>query len=96
MTAAEIETAFAAVPTEDRTRLLSRLAQIHGEDPNVAPKLTPEQIAEVSRRSEEVARGEAELVSVEETFARADAIIEEARRRQESGDAAEGGLADAA
>ena len=68
-TAAEIETALLALPPEEREPLMERVWQKHLDDPAVGPYLTPEQVALVNRRAEEVERGEVELGSIEQTTA---------------------------
>ena len=53
-----LEAALMALPADDRGALLKRATRRHGEDPAVAPKLTPEQIALVNERAAQVERGE--------------------------------------
>ena len=65
-TAAEIETALLALPPEEREPLMERVWRKHLEDPAVGPYLTPEQVALVNRRAEEVERGEVELIEMDE------------------------------
>ena len=68
-TPAEIEAAFLALPADQREPLLERVWQKHWEDPANAPPLTPEQVAELDRRTEEVERGEGDLIDWRESVA---------------------------
>ena len=94
-TPAEIEAALMALPPDDRGALLARATRRHGEDPAVAPRLTPEQIALVNERAAQVERGEGreDWLTHEEVMAGLHEIVEAARRRQEQ---ELGGLSDAA
>ena len=109
MTPVEFEIAFAALPREERDVLLDRLREVHKREPREHPYLTPEQIALVNRRAEEVERGDGRTVSAEEGVAGLseairrvgagedpDAVLAELRARRDAGWRREQELADAA
>ena len=86
-TAAEIQALYLSLPLDRRDALLRRLHDLRATPPDY-PRMTPEQVAEVARRSEAVERGEAVFVSEEETRRRSREIIDHYHRLQEGGDAA--------
>ena len=65
--AGHVEGWFMVLEQSDRVPLLARLARLNDEFPEPAPRMTPEQVAMIDRRAEEVDRGEVELSSIEET-----------------------------
>lgn len=65
----EIEAEIRALPREDRAILLEVLASTLREDLDDVPEISPEWMAEIHRRREEIRRGEAELIDEEDVFA---------------------------
>ena len=66
-TPAEIEAALFAMPPDERDELLENMRQRHADEMGYVPHLTPEQVAMIRRRAEEVDRGEVELLTIEES-----------------------------
>ena len=64
-----VEGWFMTLDRSERIPLLARLTELNDEFPDPAPYMTPEQVAMIERRAEEVDRGEVELIGMDEHLA---------------------------